>query len=202
MPRLEWRCPQLWPGETVFIVAGGPSLLDVDLECLVGRPVIAINKAYRLVPWAEFLFFNDGWFWNENRAEILKFPGQIVTPWTRAIHPRVHVMRRTGSRGIDGNPSCLRSGGTSVLGGSNLAAHLIGWGRIVLLGVDMKFAVNGRTHWHEGHSVQAVPEQFPYMIRALESMKKPLKKMGIRVFNATEGSALDCFTKVPLSRFL
>jgi hypothetical protein len=40
-----WTVPRDWAGETVVILAGGPSVLDQDLSLLKGRRVIAINSA-------------------------------------------------------------------------------------------------------------------------------------------------------------
>ena len=48
--------------QTVFVVASGPSLADVDLEQLRGLNVIAINRSYEAVPWAEILYFSDARF--------------------------------------------------------------------------------------------------------------------------------------------
>lgn len=189
-----------WPGETCFIVAGGPSLLRVEVDRLIGHPVIAVNRAHMLVPWAEILYFNDGWFWNHYRKDILKFPGQIITPWRRAVHPRVNIIEISGARGLDARPWALRSGGTSVHGAINVAAHR-GVARIVLLGLDMKFDGDLK-HWHAEHPVEAVPEQFPPMMRAIRSTRGPLKDLGIRCYNATEGSALDAFPYRPLEYFL
>ena len=73
--------PREWPGETVFIVGGGPSVLGVDLEALRGRRVIAINSSVYAVPWADILYFGDWRWWHEpeNKAAVASFPGRVVT---------------------------------------------------------------------------------------------------------------------------
>ena len=54
-----WSVPREWPGETAFIVGGGPSVLGQDLDALRGRRVIVINSSVYAVPGADFLFFDD-----------------------------------------------------------------------------------------------------------------------------------------------
>src|SRR5215831_6985912 len=70
-----------WATETAFIIAGGPSVLNYDLEMLRGRNVIVINSSIHAVPWANFLYFGDWRWWNEpeNRAAVECFPGRVIT---------------------------------------------------------------------------------------------------------------------------
>src|SRR4029450_12910778 len=76
-----WSVPREWPGETVFIVGGGPSVLQQDLGLLRGRRVIVINSSFYSVPWADILYFGDYRWWNEpeNKAAIAGFAGRAVT---------------------------------------------------------------------------------------------------------------------------
>ena len=46
------RVPRLWPGETVAILGGGPSLTPADVDfCRDKARVIAIKEAHRLAPY-------------------------------------------------------------------------------------------------------------------------------------------------------
>jgi len=82
-----WTVPRLWPGETVFIIGGGPSVRGQNIEALRGRRVIAINSSYLVAPWADYLIFADERWWagdhrlpGGNRSDVLaKFKGEIVS---------------------------------------------------------------------------------------------------------------------------
>jgi hypothetical protein len=76
-----WSVPREWPGETAFIIAGGPSVLGQDLELLRDRRVIAINSSVYKVPWADILYFGDWRWWHEpeNAAAVENFRGRAVT---------------------------------------------------------------------------------------------------------------------------
>jgi hypothetical protein len=53
-----------WPGETVAVLGGGPSLVPEQVESLRGRcRAIAINRAFEIAPWADLLFGHDHQFW-------------------------------------------------------------------------------------------------------------------------------------------
>ena len=53
------RCRGHGHKQTVFIVAGGASVLEHDLEALRGRRVIVINSSVHAVPFADYLYFGD-----------------------------------------------------------------------------------------------------------------------------------------------
>ena len=64
MPEV-WAVPPIWRGATVVCLGGGPSLTAADAAQCRGRArVIAINDAYRLVPWADLLYFCDYRWWS------------------------------------------------------------------------------------------------------------------------------------------
>lgn len=78
-------------------------------------------------------------------------------------------------------------------------AYLLGAGRIVLLGYDMR--ENG--HWHPDH-----PNPVRHGIYAeryipgLNLMAKALRPTGVQVLNASPGSALTCFPMIDLETLL
>lgn len=69
--------------------------------------------------------------------------------------PEVHVLRNGGQEGISLEPNALRTGQNGGYQAINLAL-LAGAAKVVLLGYDMKYAPDGRSHWHKGHPT-AVP---------------------------------------------
>jgi len=59
-----------WAGEPCFIIGGGPSLKGFDFESLRGKGrVIAINRAYEHVPFADVHFFMDNRYYKRVQGE-------------------------------------------------------------------------------------------------------------------------------------
>jgi len=210
--RTFWSAPPMWKGETVFIIGGGPSLLDLDLTPIHSRAVLGCNNAFELGPWVDVTYFGDKpwWFWNQDK--LLKYSGLIVTSNDDEFfeaNPRIKVMRREMRFGISKNPSRVcwnkNTGGSSI----NLAVHF-GAKRIVLLGFDMKVSDNGRAgnwghNWHDNHKPHKGHKPTIYqknMLPHFVPIKKVLDELGIECINANMGSALEIFQKIPLEEVL
>lgn len=187
------KIAQEWPAETAFIVAGGPSVRDVDLELLRGRNVIVINSSVHAIPWAQFLYFGDyRWYAEpENRAAIAKFSGRVITT-SKLVRedPKVLICHRTDPPGLAREVDTLVQKWTSLTAATNLAAHLVGpGGTIVWLGADGKHAVNGRTHHHDSHPWPHRPECFEKHRADLATIIPSLREWQISAFNASPGTA-------------
>jgi hypothetical protein len=216
MSEQYWSVPREWPGETFFLLGGGPSLRGFDARILQGQGrVIAINNSYLLAPWADVLYFSDSPWWESHKRswrdlEGMDHPGvlDIFTGRYRVSlgtsEDETERLRTTGETGLEHHPTGLKRGGNSGYQAINLAHHF-GAGRIVLLGYDMKTNGN-RTHWHAGHERETVEGQdrrFRQMfLPAFTSLVEPLREAGIEVVNATLGSALACWPPVALSEIL
>jgi len=120
-----WSVPREWPGETVFIVGGGPSVLGLELEALRGRRVIAINSSVYKLPWADILYFGDWRWWNEphNRAAVASFRGRVVTT-SRMVSEdkKVLVCRAAKPPGLAQQHDSLMQKWTSLTAATNLSA--------------------------------------------------------------------------------
>jgi len=187
-----WTVPQEWPGETAFIVAGGPSVLKQDLEALRGRRVIVINSSVFAVPWADILFFGDWRWWNEpdNQAAVASFPGSVVTTSRTVPVRKVHVCCKTKPPGLALQRNSLMQRWTSLTAATNLAAHLVGpGGSIVWLGADGQKAADGRTHHHTPHRWAHTPGCYDKHLGDLVTIVPSLKAMGIAAYNASPGTA-------------
>ena len=188
-----WSVSREWPGETVFIVGGGPSVLGVDLEALRGRRVIAINSSVYKLPWADFLYFGDWRWWHEpdNRAAVANFRGRVVTVSRMCSEDKKVLMcRSTKPPGLALERDSLMQKWTSLTAATNLAAHLVGpGGTIVWLGADGKSAADGRTWHHKPHRWSPKPERYDRHRADLATMVEPLRTMGITLWNASPGSA-------------
>jgi hypothetical protein len=193
MPR--WEVPADWPGETVFIIGGGPSVETQPLERLRGRNVIVINSAYLTVSFAQTLFFGDRKWWDDssNRPGLEFFKGCIVS--IRDVgDPRVLTVPqllqpRHGPLRLSTDPRLLAMWKTSFSGAINLACHRIGWcGRIVLLGADGKKAADGRTH-HYPRKKAPAKGCWDRHHAELRYVMAQLRDAGISIVNASPGTA-------------
>jgi hypothetical protein len=187
-----WRVPREWERGTAFIVAGGPSVLQHDLEQLRGRRVIVINSSAHAVPWADFLYFGDWRWWNEpeNQAAVASFGGRVVTVSQLVSSPKILVCRKGKPPGLSQEPDCLMQKWTSLTAATNLAAHLVGpGGTIVWLGADGKTASNGRVWHHAPHRWGPKPERYDRHRADVVTMVEPLRRMGVMLLNASPGSA-------------
>ena len=188
-----WHVPREWDCETAFIVGGGPSVLNVDLEQLRGRRVIAINSSVFKVPWADFLYFGDWRWWHEdeNRAAVASFGGRVVTTSRMCSDdPKVLMCRATKRPGLALARDSLMQQWTSLTAATNLAAHLIGpGGTIVWLGADGKIAADGRTHHHQPHRWPHRPGCYDKQHADLVTIIPSLRQLRITAFNASPGTA-------------
>lgn len=180
----------------VYIVAGGPSLGNFDWSLLADKEVIAVNRAFEVLPYAKFIYFSDLRFWNWHHQELLLHSGHMCTGAKRVKHANVENFRFTGMRGLDVNYGGLRSGNNSGYAAINLAYHM-GYKIIYLLGFDMKF-MNGQSHWHNGYQARSLERVFDKMIKCFDTLVEPLKEVGVEVYNANSESKLECFSKITI----
>jgi hypothetical protein len=192
-----WTVPREWPGETVFIIGGGPSVLGQDLEALRGKRVIAINSSVYAVPWADFLFFGDWRWWNQpdNASAVTNFKGRVVTTTRLRTDPKVKICRKANPPGLAIERDSLMQRWTSLTAATNLAAHLVGrGGTIIWLGADGKVTPE-RTHHHKPHPWPHRLDAYAKQLIDLVTIAPSLQEMGIAAFNASPGTA---FTMLPL----
>lgn len=198
---MTWRVPVgAWSDRAAFILGGGPSLADVDVERLRGRGrVIAVNDAgLHLAPWADVLFFADGagrwWSWNHLKLDL--FRGEHIITRAQISDPRVKRLRHDPKLALSDDPGTVAGfcGGSSCI---NLA-HLFGAKTIILLGFDMRPG-----NWHANHRLPSIAnchrERF---IPALERMAPELAARGVTVLNTNPRSALRCFDFAALEDLL
>lgn len=193
--------------QTIVCVASGPTLTAEDLAYVRPRaPIVAVNDAIRLAPWAPVLYSSDrGWWWY-HRERLRDFPGdQIGIGWKQgdasrlARLPRVHVLTHTGLEGLERDPAGLRTGGHSGYAAINLAVHL-GARRIVLLGYTCGL-VGGRSHFFGRHPVglpESSTQNYAAFRRAYDALVAPLAEIGVAVVNATPGTTITAFPCAPL----
>jgi hypothetical protein len=204
-----WRVPRDWPGETVAILASGPSMTREVAETVKGQcRVIAVNNQGidtlcdgQMVPafagWADVLYAADSKWWHAYQDRALRFAGLKVTmkpnPW-----PQVHQLQQSPQRTFDPRPTHLSSGGNSGYQAIHLAVHF-GATRILLCGYDMKDGIGRRRHWFGNHPPRLNGQAaYATWISAFQRLAPVLAKMGIEVLQCTPKSALRCFRQSTL----
>jgi hypothetical protein len=195
-------------GQDIFIVGGGYSVREVNLDFLTDRVTIAINDSYKILPNATALFWCDNSWCGREMDGLQKHECEL------RFHPRTYaethikkditgpagstILNRTGEYGYDPNIDNVmgNNGGTQAL---NFAVNL-GAKRVYLIGFDMRDdpLSRGTTHWHDAHQVVIRHDTYSRLfIPSIEALNKELKKrrIGTEVINCSRTSAITCFKK-------
>lgn len=187
----------------VFIVAGGPSLLNQDLSLLSSHFTIAINNSYTLLPKASIVYFTDNDWWDVHKEPLLLHPGIKIKgslPTHPIKHPKVVEYSLVQAEGIVTTKHQLAHGFNSSYAAINLAVQL-GFKEIYLLGVDMQW-IDGRSHWHQDHHRVDNESVYSQMMDTFSSMVEPLERLGVRVINLSPQSRLEVFPKMTYTEAL
>lgn len=197
-----WTVTPEWPGATVFIVGGGPSVASIDLQALRGRRVIVINKSWRAVPFADILIFSDSDFWEDEGRHLHNWPGRIVCLSRTPNAPdRLIKMRRKMPPGLDQPNDCLSVDRTTATGAIDLAVKL-GAARIVLLGIDGRKGPDGKAYHHEPYRRPFPVDAFSRHRTDLAMMAKALHARGVECLLGTPSAYSDLWPVVDFQECL
>lgn len=186
-----------WRGETIVIVASGPSAATVPLETAKGQArFIAVNNSWKLCPWADILFAGDFKWWEQNDG-CPEFEGLRVSIDRRACETwgiaRLRCYRSDSRMQFDLG---IVGGSNSGLNAYNLAVQLEP-AKILLVGFDMTLEYG--LHWHGLH-----PERLKNPIldvvgkwrRAVDNAAAIVAARRIKVINCSPISALKRYPKM------
>lgn len=209
----KWSVPREWVGETVAILAGGPSMTREQAEAVRGKcRVIAVNNTGidtmdsatkewipAFAPWADVLYAADAKWWHAYGDRALHFEGLKVCVRPNLPWPQVYSLIQSKQKIFDPDPRYLVMGGNSGYMAVHLAVHF-GAKRMILLGFDMKDAPGRRRHWFGDHSPPKLRATNAYATwrNRFDNFAPVLRGMGIDVINCTPKSALNCFRKMQL----
>lgn len=192
-----------------WVVCGsGPSLSRTDFAMLKRHRswnVMAINCAWRQVPWARAMYAGDLDWWTEYGEEARDFKGE---KWTRnpEAAKRYRLKSVIGIRDREGLcriPGCIYLGGNSGFQGTHIARTVYGAEKIVLLGFDMH--LRDGAHFHGDHPkgmLNCPPNHVVVWIRKFRHLVHDLEQDGVKIINATPGTDLTCMPCMPLHRAL
>jgi len=207
-----------WPGSTVFLLGGGPSVVGQDLcsnliERLMDKNVLGINNAVYL-PCTDVLFFGDAkWYWwNKKAVESFQGPkytidrGSVLdvakgkNPTVRYEPGLTYVKYKYGAGTIFHKPVLSYNGSS---GGCAISlAILMGATRLVLVGYDGKGAGSAR-NWMK-HYKESEKDMYSCIVSRTSRVAKflPRRWPSIKVFNANPDSEIRGFPKVSIEKAL
>lgn len=218
----SWEIPKIWEGQTVIIIGGGSSVRKLKQDRLLqkcrGRfPVIALNQAYEIAPWADVLMWLDQSWFNDNWRHLHIHTGWKVTcryPRLKKLEPHegnpvywdsIKVLRYVsdGNTTLSIDPRQLRGrfAGSQAINFSTLA----GAGRIVGLGFDAnRFAE--QLNWHDRYLERNRPTNMEvfekHFIPDMYALEKELEGAGVQFYNASIDSAIRCYPFVDFEEVL
>lgn len=201
----KWVVPNIWRGDGIptFVLGGGPSLLHVDIDRLNGAGhVVCVNRSYELALFADVLYWSDRNFLEDHHRLIAQHQAKYKVT-------RIQMEGRYATNGqtlfLEHNPRAPLSRDPSKICGFDSGscalnlAYLFGADPIVLCGFDMRY--NG--HWHEEHRVKCPPEAFAsWYVPSITGMANELQYTGVKVYNSSPGSSLECFPFRDYEEFL
>lgn len=189
-----------WTGDTVLILASGPSLREFIREGSVppGVRTIAVNSTAFAVPAADVVFGVDFMWWKVHHQQVRRdSKAQLWTSdRTAAERFNLNFVRGANSGGL--HTTRVNGNGNSGAAAINLAT-LFGAKRILLLGFDMKPGANDERHWHPDHPKPCAQAQcFDDWLYKFGAIARDAEKQGVEIINCTPGSALTVFPVMPL----
>jgi hypothetical protein len=191
------------------VAAPGPSLTPevADAVYASGLPVLAVNDAYKRLPFADILYACDACWWHA-RAGAREFGGErwssIGLPGRFRSNDKTREQAEYGMRlvfgddrpGFSVDPAMIHYGSNSGFQAVNMAL-LLGARHIVLVGFDM-----GGTHFFGAHT-QPLRNTGSYVsfIRAFNDAAKRLP-FDVIIVNGNPASNLLCFPRMDLDNAL
>lgn len=180
---------------TCYIAGGGPSLKGFDWSILDDKFVIAINRSYEVLPYAQILYFTDQDYWDAHKEKMRAHSGTLVRGVLKLGKSDKDITEYylSGAQGLETTPGSLKHGSNSPYAATNLAVQL-GFKKIYLLGIDMKWGKKGdksTSHWHSGHKRIDGESVFKKMIANWQTMKQPLKELGVEIINVNTPEQTD-----------
>lgn len=202
-----------WAGMPAVIAATGPSLTARQAETVAAKAsasdlkVVVVNDAYRLFPFADILYACDARWWDVHKgcpdfrgekwsSHSLKGSGVLDDKRAAADAYGLNLVGGVGDPGFSFDPEKIHYGRNSGFQAVNLAL-LLGANPLILIGFDMR---GGKKNHFFGNHPEGLRQTVSYT-NFIESFRWAAKRLpeGIKIFNATPDSALDCFPKVSLN---
>lgn len=202
-----------WYGRPVIVAGSGPSLtLEVARKVRFTRwlehwKVLAINDAYKVMPWADALYACDSTWWQAHKFAT-DFEGMKFTSTSndftvcddKQSEPAIPGVRLIGAKngtGFSQDPQFIHYGGDNATSGFqaiNLAL-LMGAKCVVLVGFDYGFR-EGKSHFFGDH--QTGLRQFGESAYLDAAKAFDGTTYSVPIINATPDSRVTAFKRMAL----
>jgi hypothetical protein len=176
----------------LFCIASGPSLTAEDCEMVreSGIPVVAVNNSWQMIPSCKYLYAGDRKWWLSYHSEI-NIPAERWTCSSEAAFKfRLNFHHAAGA---------YNSGMRAIQFGIYKGFKTIG-----LLGYDCSLK-NGM-HWHGAHTKRFLKnptdEKLERWRKQFAVVAEQAGKDGVKVFNCSRYTEIDCFERVSLESCL
>jgi hypothetical protein len=178
--------------DVAYILGGGPSLFDNDLDLIKDEFVIGVNNSIFLGDWVNVCWFGDKKWWKWHKERLIKENRKVATCNVKLKNESQHWWKHYQRRGhgINTNEKFVAWNASSGASAINFAYHL-GYRKIVLLGFDMR-KIDGMKNWHMAHK-EKDHNPFPRHIKGFVQIAKDAKRLGVQIINATPESAIKDF---------
>lgn len=188
--------PRDWEGQSVAIVASGPSVESFDFTRIEGLKTIAVKDGYLKVPHADVLMIGDHRY-ARRTPDLSGYLGPLILytdpmPLPEELHDdRVRFIPKVPGTGLSRDPAELRGTFTTTTLAINYAV-LRGSRRIYLVGVDMQPGPEGQ-RWADRPEKEGWPMRYKRQAWGYQRQPKELKALGVKVFNLNPKSALKLY---------
>lgn len=203
--RKPWIIPRLWPVSTIYIIGGGPSLMDMELDCLREKRVIGVNQAFRKYPWVDVTYFGDCQF--RDLAPVDDWPGLKVTSCGRVPElgkgwAGIRRVARSKPYGIETKKQGFVAWNGNSGGSAINIAYWLGACRVILIGFDMHPSDN-RHNFHDFYPVRNTNfNPYPQHMRCWPIIAADAKTVNLQIINATPNSSITDFEYKPLEELI
>lgn len=188
-----------WPGARIVVVGTGPSLQPEDLLPFVHDPILVINDAYRLVPWADVIYAPDAKWWGWHGAQVAPLHGDkyALDPVVAQTYPDVGILDFYSGTTISQRAGVVATGGHSGFAAINLALHFVGpRSQIVLLGYDLAADEAGRHHFFGEHP-DASHVRYDQWRLTYTTLYNQLTAIGVSIRNASRRTTITAIPHRP-----
>ena len=172
----------IWPGQTVAVMASGPSLKEADIELVraAGLPTIAVNTTWEKVRWCDAIYAGDFRWWKVH-GQGIDIPALRFSA-SKKSEDKYQAKRHKSKMGQGGYNSGMMAIEVAVLRGAQ---------RVLLLGFDCSLK-NG-SHHHGDHTKTPNPNRsrIRQWHRQFEKFRKAYPKA--EVINCSRYTELEAF---------
>ena len=194
---MEWPLQPIWQGEDVFVLGGGPSVNAFPMSRLERPKVVGCNNAYLFgESIVDVLVFGDTKWYDHHKEKLAfkSFSNPKITNHKKLKNEPGLIWAPREQHGF--HRHALGWNGNTGSAAINVAL-LLGAGRVLLVGFDMRLNAEGESNWHPNPLDSPGPVHYTrYMNSMGESLPMIVDKWpGVEIINLNLHSAMGLFPR-------